>query len=120
MIYVELNTRREIPYLQATLYLFVYYINTIAFYCKEKSSLLTNENKRIDNPRIKIVKCVGANAQDEKNALNHYENNTGRNFQCTKFLVIDLVLADRRNLSRTQPHRLVAKILFFYNTIPLK
>ena len=25
-----------------------------------------NENKRIDNPLIKIVKCVGAKAQDEK------------------------------------------------------
>ena len=23
-----------------------------------------NENKRIDNPRIKIVKCLGAKAQD--------------------------------------------------------
>ena len=25
-----------------------------------------NENKIIDNPRIKIAKCVGAKAQDEK------------------------------------------------------
>ena len=25
-----------------------------------------NENKRIDNPQIKIVKCVGAKVQDEK------------------------------------------------------
>ena len=32
---VELKTRREIPYLQATMYYFVYYINTIAYcyYC---------------------------------------------------------------------------------------
>ena len=29
---VELNTRREIPYLQATMYYFVYHINTIALY----------------------------------------------------------------------------------------
>ena len=29
---VELNTRREIPYLQATTYYFVYHINTIALY----------------------------------------------------------------------------------------
>ena len=29
-------------------------------------TLLMNENKMIDNPRIKIVKCVGAKAQDEK------------------------------------------------------
>ena len=33
-----------------------------------------NENKRIDNPRIKIVKCLGAKAQDEKNALKNYKN----------------------------------------------
>ena len=57
---VELNTRREISYLQATMYYFVYHINTIAFYWQEKSTLLMNENKRIDNPRIQIVKCVGA------------------------------------------------------------
>ena len=25
-----------------------------------------NENKRVDNPQIKIVKCVGAKAQDKK------------------------------------------------------
>ena len=29
---VEMKTRREIPYLQATMYYFVYYINTITFY----------------------------------------------------------------------------------------
>ena len=57
---VELNTRREISYLQATMYYFVYHINTIAFYWQEKSTLLMNENKRIDNPRIQIVKSVGA------------------------------------------------------------
>ena len=66
---MELNTRREIPYLQANIYYFVYHINTIgpiAVYKQEKSTLLTNENKRIDNPRIKIKKCVDAEAQDEK------------------------------------------------------
>ena len=25
-----------------------------------------NENKRVDNPQIKIIKCVGAKAQDKK------------------------------------------------------
>ena len=25
-----------------------------------------NESKRIDNPRVKIVKCVGAKTRDEK------------------------------------------------------
>ena len=69
---VELITRREISYLQATVYyfviiimyyfviLFVYHINTRALYCQEKSTLLKNENKRIGNLRKKIVECVGA------------------------------------------------------------
>ena len=57
---VELNTRREISYLQATMYYFVYRLNSRAFYWQEKSTLLLNENERIDSPRIKIVKCVGA------------------------------------------------------------
>ena len=57
---VELNTRREISYLQVTRYYFVYHVNTIAFYWQEKSTLLMNENKRIDNSRIQIVKSVGA------------------------------------------------------------
>ena len=57
---VELNTRREISYLQVTRYDFVYHVNTIAFYWQEKSTLLMNENKRIDNSRIQIVKSVGA------------------------------------------------------------
>ena len=36
-----------------------------------------NENKMIDNPRIKIVKCVGAKAQDEKmrwNTIKTYDS----------------------------------------------
>ena len=40
------------------MYYFVYHINTIALYRQEKSTLLMNESKRIDNPRVKIVKCV--------------------------------------------------------------
>ena len=32
----ELNTWREIPYLQATMYYFVYHTNTIALYWEEK------------------------------------------------------------------------------------
>ena len=59
---VELNTRREIPYLQATMYYFVYHINTIALYWQEKPTSLMNENKWIDNPRITIVECVGTNS----------------------------------------------------------
>ena len=42
---VELSTRREIPYLQATMYYFVYHVNTIALYGKEKPTSLMNENK---------------------------------------------------------------------------
>ena len=41
---------------------FVYHINTIA----QESTLLINENERIDNPQKKIVKCAGAKAQYEK------------------------------------------------------
>ena len=33
---------------------------------QEKSFSFTNEGKRIDNPRIKIVKCAGAKAHDGK------------------------------------------------------
>ena len=43
----KLNMRREIIwYLQATMYYFVYYINTIALYRHEKSILLMNNKKR--------------------------------------------------------------------------
>ena len=59
---VELNARREIPYLQVTIYGFVYHINTIALYWEEKPTSLMNENKWIDNPQITIVKCVGADS----------------------------------------------------------
>ena len=59
---VELNTRREIPYLQATTYYFVYQINAIALYWEEKPTSFMNENNWIDNPQITIVECVGANS----------------------------------------------------------
>ena len=57
---------REIPYIQATMCYFVYHRNTIALYWEEKPISFLNEYKRIDNPRITIVECVGANSQDEK------------------------------------------------------
>mgnify|MGYP006963853548 CR=1 FL=1 len=41
----ELNSRKESSYLQATMYYFVYHIDTISLYWQEKSTLLTNENK---------------------------------------------------------------------------
>ena len=58
-----------------------------------------NENQRIDNPRIKIVKCFDALKMKK---LNHYKNNW-HNFQYTKFSVIELALCDRRNLSGKRP-----------------
>ena len=63
---VELNTRKEIPYLQATMYYFVYQISTIALYWEEKPTSFMNENKWVDNPWITIVECVSANSQDGK------------------------------------------------------
>ena len=60
-------TREEkIPYLQATVFYFVYNINTIALYLEEKPTSLMNENKWLDNPRITIVQCVGTNSSDGK------------------------------------------------------
>ena len=62
---VVLNTRREISYLRATMYYFVYHINIIALYWQEKPTTLMDEDKSgIDNPRITIVECVGANSKD--------------------------------------------------------
>ena len=97
---VELNTRREIPYIQATMYYFVYHMNTLALYWEEKPTWLMNENKWIDNPRITIEECVGANPWDGKMALNHdYKNNNGRNFQFKNLSFIDFCLINRRSLS---------------------
>ena len=41
-------------------------ITTIALYWEEKPTSFINEKKWIDNPRITIVKCVGANSWDGK------------------------------------------------------
>ena len=70
--------------------------NHVLFCLSYKHNLLTNENKRIDNPRIKIVKIK------MKNALKHCKNKHERNFQYKKFSVTDFVVNDRRNLSGTQ------------------
>ena len=59
---------------------FVYHINKIALNWLEKSTLLMDENKRIGNPWIKIVKCVGAKAQDEKMRRKTTGTNNERNF----------------------------------------
>ena len=48
------------------MYYFVYHINTIALYWREKPTLSMNENKEIDNSPIKIAQWVGDKAQDGK------------------------------------------------------
>ena len=64
---VKLNTRREILHLQATMYYFVYHMNTIALYWEEKPTSLMNENRWIGNPWITgIVECVGTKSLDGK------------------------------------------------------
>ena len=63
---IELKTRRIFPYLQATMYYSVYHIDTIALYWQEKPTLLMNENKRIDNPRIKIANALALRLKMEK------------------------------------------------------
>ena len=44
------------------MYYFVYHINTTALYWEEKLTSLVNENKRVDNPQVTIVECVGADS----------------------------------------------------------
>ena len=58
-LYEYSNTRREIPYLQG-------YKHNSLLLTRKFNFILMNENKRIDNPRRKIVNCVGAKAQNEK------------------------------------------------------
>ena len=96
---VELNTRREISYLQAAVYYFVYHINTIAFYWQEKSTLLMNENRQSPNTNRKVHWRI----QDENMRWITTKTNNGPNFQYTKFSVIELVLTNRRNHSGTRP-----------------
>ena len=105
---VELNTRRKIPHLQATMYYFVYHINIIAW--EEKPTSLMNENEWIENPRITIVECVGANYSNGKKCIESLlQNNNSLNFQFTKFSFSDFVLTDRRSLSGEQPKSVSGK-----------
>ena len=48
------------------MYYFVYHINTIALYWREKPTLSMNENQEIHNSPIKIAQWVGYKAQDGK------------------------------------------------------
>ena len=80
---------------------FVYHISTKALYWQEKSPLLINENRRIDNPWIRVVKCV--DALKMKTCLEWLQKQTvGLISNIKKFTVIELVLADRRNPSGTR------------------
>ena len=68
-----------------------------------------SENKSIDNPQIKIINYIGTRAQDEKLHWNTTKTNNGCSFQYTKFSVIDLVLANRKNLSGVRPKLVCVK-----------
>lgn len=68
-----------------TIYYFLYYINTIALYLQEKSTLLMKEKNGI-HPR-KILELPFSIRLEKKNALNHYKNK-----QLAKFSVIDFFL----------------------------
>ena len=103
---VELYTRGEISYLQATMYYFVYHINTKALYWLAKSTLLMNEwmnekKKKIDNPWIKIVKCVGAPKMKTCGLHNHYKIINGLIFNMR--ILSYWNCTDKRNLSGTRP-----------------
>ena len=50
----------KIPYLQASMYYFVYHTNIIVW--EEKLTSLMNENKWINNPQLTIIECIGANS----------------------------------------------------------
>ena len=58
---------REIPYLQTTMYYFVLSYKHNSHYWQGNSTSLMNESKGMNNPHLKIVKCGGTKAQDEKN-----------------------------------------------------
>ena len=79
---------------------FVYDINTTALYWQEKSTFLMNENKRINNPWIRVLKCV--DTLKMKTSVESIQNQTvGLIFKKKKKLtVIELVLTDRKKSFR--------------------
>ena len=101
----ELNTRREIPYLQVTIYYFVYYINAMALYLQEAPTSLMNENKWIDNSQITIMECVGANYNSLDGKMRWITIS-----KTTMFVIFNLqnsihwlVLINRKSLSGKRP-----------------
>ena len=81
-------------------------ITTIALYWEEKPTSFINEKKWIDNPRITIVKCVGANSWDGKMRWIMITNTTM--VVIYKILIYWLVLTDRKSLSGKRPNWPVA------------
>ena len=80
---------------------------------RRKVNFIDEWNRTIGNPRIKIVKCFDAMAQDGKIRWNATETNNGPNFQYTKFSFIDLVLTDKRNLSGKWPKSACSRSIDF-------
>ena len=62
------------------MYYFINHTNTIAIYRREQSTLLLNENKRIDNPRENHKVRWRTRAQDENMRQIITKTNNGRNF----------------------------------------
>ena len=79
---------------------FVYDINTTALYWQEKSTFLMNENKRINNPWIRVLKCV--DTLKMKTSVESLQKQTvGLIFNTKKKItVIELVLTDRKKSFR--------------------
>ena len=78
---------------------FVYDINTTALYWQEKSTFLMNENKRINNPWIRVLKCV--DTLKMKTSVESIQKQTvGLIFNLKKITVIELVLTDRKKSFR--------------------
>ena len=105
----ELNTRREIPYLQVTIYYFVYYISTMALYSQEAPTSLMNENKWIDNSQITIMECVGANYNSLDGKMRWITISKTTMFAIYKVSFIDFVLINRKSLSGKRPNSASSK-----------
>ena len=98
---------------------FVYHINTKALYWQEKSPLLMNENKRIDNPWIRVVKCV--DALKMKTCLKWLQKQTvGLISNIKNSLLLNFVLNDRRNLSGIGPWQIFQPLIFVCIKIVVK
>ena len=92
---------------------FVYYINTTALYWQEKSTFLMNENKRINNPWIRVVKCV--DALKMKTSVESLQKQTvGLIFNIKKITVIELVLTYRKKIFQVHGSWQIFQPLIFF------